>query len=117
MSTLCTCENNGTLFAPPDPRAEREQRRREIDALLREDARRHPAFATARKCALLAALEDSEVHAGDVGHVPLFLAELRAYEAARGGGRTPSPLAVVGYTTDAEDARILAAYERTRSLP
>lgn len=56
----------------------REARRREIDAVLREDARRFPAFASARRAAVLAACE-GRLHMG-VDDVRGLLSRLHARE-------------------------------------
>lgn len=104
--------------AAPDPRAEREARRREIDAALREDARRWPAFATARRCAVLAACEGREPSPMVIGQI---LSDLHAYERwSRDGSREPSAAALAWvqrreYGPEARAA--LAAYERARALP
>lgn len=110
-------------WAPkPDPRAEREQRRREIDAELREDARRFPAFATARRAAVLAAYESAPPMPPEdmlpVGHTKNILRDCHRYEAKRGGMTKPSADAVkwaalAGGTYE----MALAVYERARSLP
>jgi hypothetical protein len=107
-------------LAPPDPRAEREQRRREIDAVIAEDARRFPAFATARRAAVVAKCEGEPAHdTMTTIHAPLasaMLGWLREYEEKRGAGRAPSEAANfharVTFGTDAQ-----AVYERARSLP
>lgn len=67
-------------------RAEREQRRREIDAVLREDARRFPAFAVARRAAVLAICENRD-DGPRPEEVAALLANLRVYEDDRGAGR------------------------------
>lgn len=56
-----------------------------IDAALREDARRYPAFATARRAAVMAACERQIPP--PVAEIQTALAAFHAYEAARGGGR------------------------------
>lgn len=111
----------GLRPAPPDPRAAREQRRRAISAVLAEDARRHPAFATARRCAVMAWAEsfDMAFHAlkdgapDAIGARPL-LAGLHTYEARRGGMREPR----AGAADDSGiNLRYVAVYERSRGLP
>ena len=83
-----------------------------VDALLREDARKHPEFARARRAGVLAAVE----HARSAGDADLTAArvlhELHAYERSRGGGRSPSV-----YTQGTpETVQALDAYERARGL-
>ncbi|HSM93368.1 MAG TPA: hypothetical protein VLT47_10830 [Anaeromyxobacteraceae bacterium] len=94
----------------------REARRREIDAVLREDARAHPAFATARRCAVMAAVEAWErVKDGrefSMVNVTCLVADLRRYEDARGGLTKPNTDAGRGISYE-----VLAAYESARSLP
>lgn len=108
---------------PPDPRLVREQRRREIDAVLREDARRFPAFATARKCAVVAGFEECSTNAetlssGVAQECPgtlaaAWLKTLHEYEAARGCAKAPSREVRSRFRAGA----MIAAYERARSLP
>jgi len=98
-----------------DLRTEREQRRREIDAVLREDARRFPAFATARKCAVMARAEALYGYGPDKARANLDA--LRVYEERRGGGRTPSAeVAVLLDEADPSVRDFYAAYERARAL-
>jgi hypothetical protein len=107
------------LASKPDPRAERERRRREIDAVLAEDARRFPAFATARRCAVMAAYEAQPNLHESAAHD--MLTNLRGYEDARGVGRDPWVRAAdpfVGWgrrggTERAVEAAV-ASYERAR---
>lgn len=75
------------LIAPvlTEPVSDRETRRREIDAVLREDARRFPAFAEARRAAVMAGLERGDKRGGgglrlDVAEVQRLLSDLRAIE-------------------------------------
>lgn len=100
----------------------REARRREIDDVLREDARRHPAFATARRGAVMAAYEGAPPCAPEdmvpVRHAENILRDCHRYETKRGGMTKPSAEAVdwarhAGGTF----AVALAVYERARSLP
>jgi hypothetical protein len=106
--------SNGT--SKPDPHADR----REIDRLLEEDRRRFPAFATARKAALLGFIEARAQHrnrttATQARHL---LDELRHYEDLRGGLGQPAPEARQFAGEDAEAAaEVFDAYERARSLP
>lgn len=100
-----------------DPLADREQRRREIDAVLREDARRFPAFATARRCAVLAVEERApDTNAGDARSI---LAECHAYEFhGRDGKRAPSAHALaVNKGRVPLDGLAIVHYERARALP
>ncbi len=71
--------------SPPDPLIARARSRAEIDAVLREDARRWPAFATARRAAVMAACERPDPP--PVAEVVTALAAFHAYENARGGMR------------------------------
>ncbi len=101
----------------PTEREQHEDLRREIDALLREDAREHPAFATARRCAVLAFCEGAPpappsdlIRPVDVASL---LSRLHAYERVRGAGSRPSEAAeAMGVHVVA-----VAAYERARRLP
>jgi hypothetical protein len=99
----------------PDPRAERERRRREIDAVLAEDARRFPAFATARRAAVLAATEEFQMHGSDIltSTAERIVGQLHAYEALRGGMAKPSK-AADDYAFDKIEIVALDAYERAR---
>lgn len=82
--------------------------------LIRRYERRYPAFATARRAAVMAHMETAVRFADSV--VPGMLIALREYEDLRGIGREPSPQAVArGLETVNE--RILAIYERYRGLP
>jgi len=105
----------GKPATKPDPRAERERRRRDIDAVLREDARRFPEFATARKCAVLGFFEDAEMNDRAADWTRGILTKLRIYEEHRGGMREPSPKAIAVYGTGYLDG-VRATYERTRHL-
>jgi hypothetical protein len=102
-----------------DPRAAREQRRREIDAVLREDARRFPAFATARRAAVMAAEEGHRPH---LDRLPAYLDGLRAYESAIAKGMRPARAKqeIPGVNEWVEwgwCAVGFAAYERARAMP
>ncbi len=96
---------------PPDPRIARARQRAEIDAVLREDARRFPAFATARRCVVVAAHEDPTCNLGAKQHARL-LDELRRYEDLRGGLREPQAAANVCLLSAAE----VGHYERARGM-
>ncbi len=107
--------------APPDPRAEREQRRRAISAALAEDARRWPAFATARRAAVMAWYEGRDDT--PMGNTEVVLALCVAYERERGGATRPSADAdkrakrstgCFGFT---KADVVLGHYERARALP
>lgn len=104
----------------PDPRAEREARRREIDRVLAKDARRFPAFATARKCAVIAMFEDAPpvppADLMDEVHVEQWIVNLRDYEDLRGIGRAPSAAAQRYAQGNLHDMTV-TVYERARSLP
>lgn len=93
--------------------------RSKIEELLEGD--RGP-FATARRAAVMAACE----LAGDGGHLRqlgearALLAALEGYEAKRGGGRKPAPVAVAWFAFRFEHTRgaaILRAYEGARGMP
>lgn len=109
-------------FGEQSPRAirpppSREDERRAIDAMLRDDARRTPAFATARKAAVLAYCEN---HRGaTVDNAATMLAWCRGYEERRGGMGQPAPFAVewleVNDVTDAEWTA-MGCYERARGM-
>ncbi len=77
------------LVGPYRERYRREAPRREIDRLLTEDARVHPAFAMARRAALMAWAEKNSP-----GMTPeaagYILTNLRLYESRRGGLRAPA---------------------------
>jgi len=111
----------GAATAPPDPRAAREQRRREIDAVLREDARRFPAFATARRCAVMASVEAGVVlrlsDADNSAGWEEFLADLRAYETVRGTARIAATFPGDWCDEEGVPSDAILAYERARSLP
>ena len=107
------------LVPKPDPRAAREQTRREIDALLAAD--RCP-FATARRAAVVASVEVQDVDGAkrDV-HLSTrsagrLIAALHEYEALRGGNREPSA-AAKAFAGDMLDPVEVGAYERARGLP
>jgi hypothetical protein len=95
-------------------RVARELGRREIDEVLAADARACPAFATARRAAVLAYIEARPID--DVTHglanLHRWLANLHRYEELRGGGRTPSREAWLGVRYF-----WFSVYERARSLP
>jgi hypothetical protein len=96
---------------------ERALARRKVDAVLAEDGRRFPAFASARRCAVLADIETAGGWRQQID-VAVLCEQLRTYEDARGGARRPAPEAVrrftMGYASREND---LAAYERARALP
>ncbi len=102
----------------PDPRAAREQRRRDIDAVLREDARRYPAFAKARMAAVMAAAEPMGPFKPDydIADVRHYLATCHAYEKLRGGMSKTSGAAADYRRRAASTAAALDAYERARGL-
>lgn len=101
----------------------REVRRREIDAVLAEDARRFPAFATARRSWMLAVYEKHERGGlGSSSEVATWAAGTlmiaHQYESERGGARTPRPEALAIHLDRNGNRRAgVAAYERARSLP
>lgn len=111
--------DEGKYFADPPHacRPTQAERRREIDALLREDARTTPAFATARMAAALAAAEcDNDFECNDVRWL---LADLRRYEDARGSSRKPSAEAfkiALGWAEDAGGMAAFKSYERARGM-
>lgn len=94
----------------PDPRAEIEQRRRDIDAVLREDARRFPAFATARRAFVLSSFERSEPCPERARGM---VAMCHTYERKRGGATRPSAEAA----KYADGCNFFDDYERARGLP
>jgi len=104
--------------SPPRATSTREDERRAIDALLREDAQRTPAFATARRAAVLAyaesAPEMSRATAGDV------LTACAGYEAIRYGAKAPCMQAIEYVDTwrgeDDPMVEALGHYERTRGM-
>jgi hypothetical protein len=103
--------------------------RSEVDALLREDARRHPEFARARAAAVLAYADRIEVAADARREAGLasamssewteaVLAACHEYEGVRGGGRVPA-----GRAADYKRRHfgkvlfdVLETYERARAL-
>jgi hypothetical protein len=104
-------------FGLPDarwPRDVRAERRREIDRVVAEDARRFPAFALARRAAVADAWEGlpaSDIRAGYTAeHV---LAACHRYEALRGGLETPSREAM---NFSVYYGETIVAYERARGL-
>jgi hypothetical protein len=108
--------------SPPDPRIAREAQRREIDAILHDDARRFPAFATARRCAVMAIFEGAppvppseKVRPSQAETV---IAICHSYERERGGQREPSEASRGRHGRLLElYARGIDAYERARALP
>jgi hypothetical protein len=111
--------------------AARDAERREIDRLLAEDARKTPAFATARRAAVLAYADNVETRdRTDCRPVnrPAFLEAGMAddvayrchlYEADRGGSRSPSLAAtrfVESYSYDPAMVAAFSAYERARGM-
>jgi hypothetical protein len=103
------------LAAPAaPPLSAKEQRRREIDAVLAEDKRQHPAFADARRAAVVAASDTLDLTTKDAckaESVPCLLDYLMAYESKRGGGTLPSG---IGHWCTVWQPAV-AAYERARS--
>jgi hypothetical protein len=121
-----------TVDADHVRRLQREAARREVDDVLHEYARRYPAFATARRAAVMAAIEVAEM-AGVKGGYPMSLNDTllltrdtirgaTRYEVNRGIGVEPSPRArdcfrlYCGTLEDGEFAAVVAAYERARGL-
>jgi hypothetical protein len=96
------------------PAPSREDERRAIDSMLREDARKTPAFAVARKAAVLAYAE----HDPGMGthEARTVLLQCGEYEALRGGMTRPSERALE-YSDDRFMALscALVAYERARA--
>lgn len=106
---------NAAPTSPPDPRIARDKARAEIDAVLREDASRFPAFATARRCAVMSECEPM-AHVGsentggrDAGRM---LAMLHRYEERRGGLTVPR----AGAAAYAEGDPMFGHYERARGM-
>lgn len=105
------------LAAAPDPRIARERQRAEIDVVLREDARRHPAFATARGAAVLCVCEGGPGFYGVTypSTVRAMLGWLHEYEALRGGLTAPREAAARhARATFGDDA--CGHYERARGM-
>lgn len=102
-------------LAPPPP--SREDERRAIDALLRDDARRTPAFATARRAAVLAYAEESP-YMGTL-EAKDMLRWCARYESIRGGMAKPS-VEAQEYAEDRSDydaaGAAFNAYERARRM-
>lgn len=103
----------------PSPVATKQARRREIDAIIADDAHRFPAFATARRAAVMAAFEGAPPVAPEdivpVGHASNILRDCHRYEALRGGMTKPSTSAVEwAALAGGSFAIALAAYERMR---
>lgn len=98
---------------PSDPRVTRQ---REIDAILVEDASLHPAFAMARKAAVMAACEGN-VSASwtNAGWAQRVLALFHEYEAKRGGATRPAADAT-RFIEGQMASKPIAVYERYRSL-
>ncbi len=93
----------------------REDERRAIDTLLSRDAAATPAFATARRAAVLAFAEhDRHMALADAQDV---LRHCRVYEAMRGGMARPSE-AALEYTDDRlmPQSCAFVAYERARGM-
>jgi hypothetical protein len=62
--------------------------RAKVDQILAEDARQHPAFAEARRAAVVAALKDAfDMSGSGPATVPHLLKILHAHEDTRGAGR------------------------------
>lgn len=101
---------------PLNPRA---AARAAIDAILKEDARRFPAFATARKAAVLAAYEGAPPFGPakmvPVSHAASILRDCHRYEVIRGGMTKPSESAASWVKlAGGPFAVALAVYERVR---
>lgn len=102
----------------------REMRRRAIDHVLAEDARRFPAFATARRCAVMACAEPPGPSIMTPARATALTDGLRAYEDARGGLAAPADGSVAACmrVVEQEPGAILHtqvalhAYERARAL-
>ena len=107
----------GAVQAMSTPRG----RRMLVDDILRDDARRYPAFCVARKVAIVTAYEGDRV-ADDAA--PDMLAMLRTYEELRGCAKVPSRAAQdhaarwfhSGGVNEFISNAIVSAYERARSL-
>lgn len=104
-----------------EPRVVRELGRMAVESLLREDARRYPAFATARRAAVLSMMgwdwgHDDERNV-DVDAAASALSLCFFYEELRGGMTRPRDEAdryrLMG-GPDSPDARVLDVYERNR---
>lgn len=101
--------------------------RRAVAALIDEYARGRPAFAVARRCAVLAGLETSRKSPAEQLRLAASILEACiAYEDARGGGRTPLAVAQKAASDAFEQhgghpvlpfmlGEALGAYERARS--
>jgi hypothetical protein len=112
MRKLHGRESATSVTVPAEPAAPttRDQRRREIDAILREDARAVPAFAKARLRAVVAVLDqrNNATLARDI------LAELHRYEAHRGGETRPRRDLTRWLPAAVHEA--VEVYERSRGL-
>jgi hypothetical protein len=77
---------------PTDSRTSRERLRAEVDAVLSEDARQHPAYAVTRRAAILALFEAPGQDNQDTAAISFkaALACLHGYEAVRGHMTRPS---------------------------
>ncbi len=101
-----------------DPRIARDRRRAEIDAVIREDARRFPAFATARMAAVMAACEmwgDDPQVLGSVRAMLINGGWLHSYETRRGGRTKPSEDAD-HYARHTFGTEAQGHYERARGM-
>lgn len=102
-----------TMLPPARPVDERTQRRREIEAVLDEDARQHPQHAAARRAAVLAAIEGRDLSAPVVR--TLALDQLHLYEA----GRASSPTRELARIAEEIGGNVTEAacslYERART--
>jgi len=106
----------GARMEVVDPRTHLVAR---VDAILAEDARQFPAFAMARKAAVLAVLEPGPSPRAHVGVIPWLLLSLRRHEERRGIGRQPARWARVAEPSepigvDAVWSLAVATYERAR---
>jgi len=107
------CHEGSWSTVPPS----REDERRAIDALLREDARRTPVFATARRAAVLAYCENH--NGATVDNAATMLAWCRGYEERRGGMSKPAQAAADWLDrNDVTDTEWTAMghYERARGM-
>lgn len=106
-----------TQFGKQSPRAirsappSRVDERKAIDAMLVEDARRTPAFAAARKAAVVAAADHWETI--DAAHI---IRDFHGYEERRGGFAKPAPGAEVVDSCRTLEPFMVRAYERARGM-
>lgn len=93
----------------------RSTARAAIETELAEDARKHPAFAMARKSAVLAGAEAHPQTVVDGITTWATCARLRRYEACRGGQKTVSAKGLA-FAQENLSAVEVSAYERARHL-